>query len=118
VNPIQEVTLLAKEARVVLDETYNSPDVLPFTSKAIEIIEANPSLKPDFEQAFLEMVDFAPTEFIEICLHIFRWPNIKAELEQRHRDAISRNDWHAEPFYRNYLEAFDPDWDGREFYGL
>ena len=112
-NTIEQLEQLAKDAKIILSETGNSPDVLPFTSKAILIIEANPGLQTEFEQAFLHMDkgDYAPAEFIEVCMHIFHWPNVKYEFEARHRSAIESNDWRAEPVYRHYLEAFEPDWE-------
>jgi len=116
-DPIQQVEQLAREARVVLDDTFNSPDVLPFASKAIEIIEANPTLRSAFEQAFLKMEQYAPSEFVEVCMHAFQWPNVKAEFEARCRSAVLRNDWRAEPLYRHYLEAFEPEWeDAQDMY--
>ena len=116
-HPIQQLEQLARDAAAKLTETFNAPDVLPFASKAIEMIEAHPSLQSDFEQAFLAMTPYAPSEFIQVCMHAFRWPTVKKEFEVRCRAAVMRNDWRAEPVYRHILDAFEPDWeDAQDFY--
>lgn len=116
-SSLSEVVQLAKDAEVRIDETFNAPDVLPFAAKALEIIAAHPELREDFELEFLNMPNYAPTEFIEVCMHALMWPAVKAEFERRYRDAITRNDWRAEPVYRHYLDAFEPDWENAsDFY--
>ena len=113
-HPVQQVEELARRAAAVINETFNAPDVLPFTSEAVAVIEANSALQPEFEQAFLKMEQYAPSEFVEVCMHVFKWPNVKAEFEARCRAAVLRNDWRAEPVYRHYLEAFEPDWESAQ----
>jgi hypothetical protein len=116
-TPVEQVVQLAHDANVKLCVSFNAPDVLPFTSAAISVIQANPTLRPQFEEAFLEMPSYAPNEFIEVCMHTLRWPNVKREFEARRSAAVERNDWRAEPVYRHYLDAFEPDWeDARDFY--
>ena len=78
---------------------------------ALEIIAAHPSLQAEFESAFLEMPMYAPSEFVEVCMHALRWPNVQREFEARCRAAVARNDWRSEPVYRHYLESFEPDWE-------
>lgn len=116
-NPIEEVIQLARDAEVKLNESFNAPDVLPFAAAAISIIESHPSLQGEFEAAFLVMPSYAPSEFVEVCMHALRWPNLKLEFESRCGAAVKRNDWRVEPVYRHYLEAFEPDWeDATDFY--
>lgn len=115
-SPLDRVTELAKAANVKIYETYNAPDVLPFTSEALDLVRANPELRSEFEEAFLNMSGYAPSEFVEICMHALRWSKVKQCFEELHRAAIARNDWRAEPVYRHYLEAFEDDWDGAQTY--
>ena len=116
-TPIEQVIQLARDADAKLSVSFDAPDVLPFTSAAISIIEKNPLLQPEFEAAFLDMPGYAPPEFVEVCMHAFRWPNVKHEFEARCRAAVAKNDWRAEPVYRHYLEAFEPEWeDAKDFY--
>ena len=116
-SPIEELVQLARDAESKIGVTYNSPDVLPFTTKALAIIRRHPELQTDFEREFVNMVSYAPSEFVEVCMHVLRWPRVKAEFESRSRAAVERNDWRLEPVYRHYLEAFEPDWeDAKDFY--
>jgi hypothetical protein len=117
-EPLSEVIQLAKEAEARIDQTFNAPDVLPFATKALEIIASHPELREAFELEFMDMHSYAPKEFVQICIHALMWPKMKVEFETRHRDAVARNDWRSEPVYRHYLEAFDVDWeDASDFYG-
>ncbi len=116
-NPVEHVIQLAKEAEAKLSSSFNAPDVLPFAIEALESIAAHPDMKVEFERAFLEMPAYAPTEFVEVCMHALRWETVKAEYERRCRSAVARNDWRTEPVYRHYLEAFEDDWeDADDFY--
>lgn len=116
-TPVEQVVQLAHDAEAKLSVSFNSPDVLPFAAAALELIAAHPSLQAEFESAFLEMPTYAPTEFVEVCMHALRWPNVQREFEARCRAAVARNDWRSEPVYRHYLEAFEPDWeDASDFY--
>lgn len=115
-SPLSEVAQLARDADIKLDETFNSPDVLPFASKALDIIAAHPELQASFEIGFMNL-SYKPREFIEVCMHALRWPRVKAEYERRYRDAVARNDWNAERVYRHCLDAFEPNWeDASDFY--
>lgn len=117
VTPVEQLIQLAHQAEAKLSVTFDAPDVLPFSSAALEVIAANPELQGEFEAAFLEMPPYAPTEFVEVCMHALRWPNVRTEYEARQRSAILRNDRRTEPVYRHYLEAFEPDWeDASDFY--
>jgi len=111
-SPLDRVTELAKAANVKIYETYNAPDVLPFTSEALELVRAHPELRSEFEELFLNMSSYAPSEFVEVCMHTLRWSRVKLGFEELHREAVARNDWRAEPVFRHYLEAFEDDWDG------
>jgi hypothetical protein len=116
-SPVERVIQLAKAAEAKLSVSFDAPDVLPFATEALETIGSHPELRAEFEQAFLEMPAYAPTEFVEVCMHALRWETIKAEYERRCRSAVERNDWRTEPVYRHYLEAFEDDWeDADDFY--
>ena len=116
-NPIEHVARLAKQAEAKLSVSFNAPDVLPFASEALNVIAQHPDAQGQFESLFLEMTTYAPTEFIEVCMHALRWEVVKTEYERRCRSAVERNDWRTEPVYRHYLEAFEDDWeDADDFY--
>ncbi|MDN3237993.1 hypothetical protein [Pseudomonas sp. WAC2] len=116
-SPTEQVIRLAKQADVKLSASFNAPDVLPFASEALEVIAKHPHLQAEFENLFLEMPAYAPTEFIEVCMHALRWSAVKSEYERRCRAAVERNDWRTEPIYRHYLEAFEENWeDADDFY--
>jgi hypothetical protein len=116
-SPVSEVVQLAKDAEAKIDQSFNAPDVLPFATRALEIIAEHPELRASFEVEFMNMSSYAATEFVEVCMHALMWPTVKAEFERRYRDAVARNDWNSEPIYRHYLEAFDPNWeDASDFY--
>jgi hypothetical protein len=116
-NPLERVIQLAKEAEAKLSVSFDAPDVLPFAADALQQIAAHPELKAEFERAFFEMPGYAPTEFVEVCMHALRWETVKTEYERRCRSAVERNDWPTEPMYRHYLEAFENDWeDADDFY--
>ena len=51
------------------------------------------------------MHNYAPSEFVEICMHALRWPAVREEFQKMQREAIDRNDWCSEPVYRHYLEG-------------
>lgn len=51
---------------------FGADEVLPFAVEAIEVVRANPERTTDFEREFLRMPDYAPPEFIEICMHALR----------------------------------------------
>ena len=117
VTPVDQVIQLACDAEAKLSVSFDAPDVLPFASAALEVIATHPELREEFEAAFLEMPPYAPTEFVEVCMHALRWPNVQREFEARCRAAVARSDWSNEPVYRHYLEAFEADWeDASDFY--
>lgn len=116
-NPVERVIQLAREAEAKLSVSFDAPDVLPFAEEALKQIADHPELQAEFEQTFLEMPSYAPTEFVEVCMHALRWQAVKAEYERRCRSAVERNDWRTEPVYRHYLEAFEDNWeDADDFY--
>jgi hypothetical protein len=43
-SPVERVIELAKAANAKIEATFNAPDVLPFTSDALEVIRDNPDL--------------------------------------------------------------------------
>lgn len=117
-TPVEQLVQLARDAEAKLSVSLNSPDVLPFAAEALGVIAAHPDLQAEFESVFLEMPSYAPGEFVEVCLHALRWPSLRRQFEVRRDAAVARNDWRAEPVYRQFLEAFEPDWEAaRVFYG-
>ncbi|WPH20816.1 hypothetical protein [Variovorax paradoxus] len=116
-TPSEQVMELAKAAGLKLDETFNAPDVLPFTTEALTIIRSHPDLQATFEETFLNMTAVAPPEFVEVCMHALRWTTVKLAFEQRHREVVAQNDWRREPYYRHCLDAFEDKWeDANDFY--
>lgn len=116
-TPVEQVTELAKAASLQLDKTFSASDVLPYTTEALAIIRRHPGLQASFEDAFLNITAIAPSEFVEVCMHALRWPNVKLALEKRYRELVAQNDWRREPYYRHCLDAFEDGWDdANDFY--
>jgi hypothetical protein len=116
-RPSDQLVDLARRAEHRLSETFDAPDVLPFASKAIELVESFPAMREDFEREFRTMRAYAPKEFVQVCMHALRWPALQSFFEQQSRLAIAQNDWSAFADYGTYLDAFEDDWeDARTFY--
>lgn len=96
---------------------FDAPEVLPFAAKAIELIGSFPAMREDFEREFKTMRAYAPREFVQVCMHALRWPELRSFFEQQFRLAIVQNDWSAIADYGKYLDAFEDDWeDAGTFY--
>jgi hypothetical protein len=88
-------------------------DVIAYGSELIDVARSNPLHQPAFEKEFISMVDSTRPggPFIEFCMHALRWDAVRSSIEQRHRAAIDRNDFRAEPYFRHMLESFNATWD-------
>ncbi|MGJ7501316.1 hypothetical protein ACSFBF_13220 [Variovorax sp. ZT5P49] len=117
-RPSDQLVDLAKRAEHKLSEVFDAPEVLPFASKAIDLVASFPALREDFEHEFRTMRVYAPKEFVQVCIHALRWPKLRSFFEEQSRLAVARNDWSAIADYGKYLDAFEDDWeDARTFYG-
>ena len=116
-RPSDQLVDLAKRAEHRLSVVFDAPEVLPFAAKAIELIGSFPAMREDFEREFKTMRAYAPREFVQVCMHALRWPELRSFFEQQSRLAIAQNDWSAIADYGKYLDAFEDDWeDAGTFY--
>ena len=116
-KPADHLVDLAKSAEHKLGEVFDASEVLPFASEAIDLVGSFPALRKDFEYEFRTMRGYAPKEFVQVCMHALRWPELRSFFEEQSRLAIARNDWSAIADYGKYLDAFEDDWeDARTFY--
>lgn len=44
-------------------------------------------------------------------MHALRWNSLKHYFSQKQAEAIARNDWRAEPYFRHLVASFDDDWE-------
>jgi len=102
-KPSDELVELAKRVEEKLSQSFDAPDVLPFASKAVELVRSFPELRKDFELEFTVMQAYAPREFVQVCKHALRWPELPVFFEEQSRSAIERNDWAAIADYGKYL---------------
>jgi hypothetical protein len=116
-KPSDQLVELAKRAEAKLSEVFDVPAVLPFASEAVDLARTHPDSRHDFENEFTAMRALAPVEFVQVCMHALRWPNLRTIFEERSRLAIEQNDWSAIADYGKYLDAFEDDWkDAWTFY--
>ena len=114
-NPIEQLQRNAKA--LAGRDVFGADEVLPHAVKALQLVRAHPELRSAFGEEFIRMSAYAPPEFIEICMHELRWPEVRDEFSRRQSLAIAENDWRAEPVFRGYLAAFEDDWtDADDFY--
>ncbi|MFM8899749.1 MAG: hypothetical protein ACKOF9_07355 [Burkholderiales bacterium] len=79
-NPVERVIQLAKEAEEKRSVSFDATDVLPFSTAALKQIADHPELQAEFEQVFCEMPGYAPTEFVQVCMHALRWEKVKSRI--------------------------------------
>ena len=95
----------------------NADEIIPFGAELVRLARSDQALRSDLELEFIEAARAAPPELIEFCMHALRWHSLHAYFRQCQTDAIARNDWRAEPFYRHIVESFEDDWeDANDFY--
>lgn len=108
-----------EQASKKLDETFNSPDLIPFGEKILKIIESNPSDIHEFEQYFIDVWESGrgSHELIAFCMHALKWPNLKSYFQSKHTEAVKTENWRAWHCLEDILEAFDNNWeDAQDFY--
>jgi hypothetical protein len=88
-------------------------DLSRYGAELIESVRSHPSDQAILEGEFISLVDSGEpgAPFLEFCMHALRWSAVRIAIEERHRAAIDRNDFRAEPYYRHLLESFTDGWD-------
>lgn len=94
-------------------------DLMSHGIRVIELVRSYPEYQPVFEKMFVELVEAGSPggPFVEFCMHALRWNSVQMAVEKLNAEAVSRNDWRAEPYYRHILESFENDWgDANDIY--
>ena len=120
-SPIEELyrLALAAELKTRSEDWRGSPDMEPFCLRIVELARAHPELRSGFILGFQRIVrerGLGDWEIIILCMHLLRWPEIKAWAEEQHRTCIAEQDWRGDSVYRCILEAFEDDWDERQIF--
>jgi len=114
-TPIEQIRNLKQQADSANAESFDQTSIIPFATQALQVISDHPDLRVSFEDVFLERP--VSWEFVSFCAHCLRWPTLKERVEFLHAEAISKNDWRAEPCFRHILDAFADDWeDAQDIY--
>lgn len=96
--------------------TVGVDQIEPLLDDLLEFIVAHQECTDLLAPEFIGLLDTLPPsaeEIVQYCMHELRWPVIREHVERclgRERD-ITRH-----RVYERILEAFDDDWNEREFY--
>ena len=118
-DALEQFHAIAKSATDRLAETSNAPDLIPYGTAMLELIGKHPEQRPAFVRAFVRGIQ-NPEEFdpwlIQFCMHALRWPELKKEFNAMSREAVARNDWNLIQPLGHVLDAFEDNWEDRDFY--
>lgn len=116
-TPSQEFQRVVADAARAFKPESGASEVIPFGAKLVELVLAHPDHRREFEREFISLTAVAPPELIEFCMHALRWESLKEYFSQKQGEAITRNDWRAEPYFRHIVASFDDEWeDAKTFY--
>lgn len=116
-TPLQHFRRLVADAAQALKPDSSTAEIIPFGAELVELVRAHPNKQEEFEWEFISSIGVAPPELVEFCMHALRWKSLKEYFGQKQTEAITRNDWRAEPYFRHLLASFDDDWeDAKVFY--
>jgi hypothetical protein len=119
-QPLIELRIVASEATKVLSETHNAPDLIPFGTRLIDLVNRNPDLRSAFGEAFVSAFDQRQVFdlwLLQFCMHALRWPELQERFNQLSRQAIAEQDWNRIQPLQHVLDAFEQDWeDAQDFY--
>ncbi len=120
VDQASRVQELIRDASRVEVASSHAPDVVPFCKKILEIIHRHPSLKPLFEDVFLDSYrDFDNGYLVvQYCMHHLRWLSLRGVFEVRFEDAVKNEELHEISRTRYVLDSFETDWKDREQFGI
>uniref|UniRef100_UPI0010466917 hypothetical protein n=1 Tax=unclassified Variovorax TaxID=663243 RepID=UPI0010466917 len=114
-NPIEQLQRNAKA--LAGRDVFGADEILPHAVKALQLVRDHHELRLAFGEEFIRISAYAPPEFIEICMHELRWPEVRDEFSLRQSKALAEDDWRAELVFRGYLAAFEDGWtDADDFY--
>jgi hypothetical protein len=116
-NSVLRLRELVAAAAAAFRPDSGAPEIIPFGAAIVELMRANPRDREALEREFIASIGTAPPELIEFCVHGLRWQSLRSYFHAQQRQAVERNNWRAEPYFRSVLEAFDEGWeDARDFY--
>lgn len=91
----------------------------PVFEAALELVLAHLELREAFARKFVDMLDRNDWELFEYCMHELRWPEVRANVEDRlriARDPRQRHDLSDERRWSGVLSAFSDGWSGGDRY--
>ncbi len=116
-NAIARFREIVADARAAFGPFSGAPEIVPFGAALVKLIRAHPAEREAFEREFMVTTQQAPSELVEFCMHALRWESLRVHFEHCRREAVARNDWNSEPYYRHVSEAFSDEWpDAEDFY--
>src|SRR4051812_24659032 len=99
----------SREVGAVLAATEDYKATEPLLLELLAIVQSRPDLLPQFEKAFIEILD-DPVRYsvliVQYCMHVLRLPGVRQHALNRLSSAPLQTDAHA----RHVLEAYSDDW--------
>ncbi len=111
---IQQFYELVKEAdRADIEEPGRS--VEREFNAVLDYVLMHPDAREDFIKAFMDIIDegILSPGLVEYCLHGLRWTELKQKIQASlHSEKSERSRY----FLKSILEAFEDDWNMKDFY--
>jgi hypothetical protein len=113
---VEEITAELLKAEHILNTRFSADLAEPSYKRCLKLIEGNPEIKQLLESQLLELFvsKKISNEPLAYMMHVLRWPRIKTSLERNAR-AFSNPIIEAVDIAK-VLEAYDDDWENKEFY--
>lgn len=115
---VEEITTELLKAEDILNTQFSANLAEPFYKRCLELIAGNPEVNQQVGSRLLEL--FASKrisdEPLAYLMHVLRWPDIKANLEKSARQLT--NPIVEAVDIAKVLEAYDDEWENREFYSF
>ncbi|MFB7378201.1 hypothetical protein ACFC6U_30255 [Kitasatospora purpeofusca] len=103
----------------ILDESQSTLAIDPMLERIASTAEATGGIE-GLESAILWMLrsgqEYAACEIIQFYGYRFRWPRLRVAIEEMLRTSTESIDLRAARSYELMLEAFDDNWEDREFF--
>ena len=116
-NVVDSFRKIVSDAKETFLPESGTEEIIPYGIALVRLAETHPEQRAVFQQEFVAASHTAPPELIEFCMHALRWDSLRIYFQQCHSDAVARNDWRAEPFYRHLVDSFEDTWeDAKTFY--
>jgi hypothetical protein len=107
---------LCLEAKSACEQMGSASQFEPYLKDVLLYVKANPSLNPEFIEAFLQMLQssrIGPWELVAFCMHDLHW----SEIESAAREQLLREDDHrVKAIMLNVIDAFSDKWGDADIY--